>query len=116
MEERKKCRNCQVEQVITEFYTDPKKVDGRSSRCKTCHKAYSKRYNMKPFKDKKWNKTNKNHYPDSDWVWQQLENGVTGLELYDKIDKKYELKAHGNKGKKHKTTWDRRRNGGGKTM
>ena len=37
---------------------------------------------------KKWKKSNKNHYPDSDWVWSQLENNVTGEKLYNAIDKK----------------------------
>jgi len=43
-------------------------------------------------------KTNKNHYPDSDWVWQQIENSTTGRALGEALDKKYALKAHGNEG------------------
>jgi hypothetical protein len=68
------------------------------------------------YKIKKWNKTKKNHYPDSDWVWQQLENNTGVEEFYNKLDKKYHLSdQHGNKGKKHKShknPWEARRNGG----
>jgi len=56
---------------------------------------------------KEWKKTNKNHYPDSEWVWAQLENGVTGTKLYDKLDVKYALSTHGNLGRKQN-----RKNGG----
>lgn len=54
-------------------------------------------------KKHEWKKTNRNHYPDSEWVWEQLENGVTGDKLYNAIDKKYALKTHGNLNKKHKS-------------
>jgi hypothetical protein len=67
------------------------------------------------YKIKKWKKTNKKHYPDSDWVWQQLEYNLGVEEFYRNLDKKYELKSHGNKGKKHKShknPWEARRNGG----
>ena len=66
-------------------------------------------------KPKQWKKTNKNHYPDSEWVWTQLENNLDVEEFYRNLDKKYELKAHGNTGKKHKShknPWEARRNGG----
>jgi hypothetical protein len=49
-------------------------------------------------------KTNPNHYPDPQWVWNQIEKGITGEELYDKMDVKYSLKAHGNLGKKQNRT------------
>ena len=47
---------------------------------------------------KVWEKSNKNHYPDSEWVWQQLE--TPGVNLVEAMDKKYELKKHGNEGNK----------------
>ena len=49
---------------------------------------------------KTWERTNKNWYPDPEWVWTQLENHNSGTALYNKIDVKYELSDHGNLGKK----------------
>ena len=47
---------------------------------------------------KKWVKSNKKHYPDPDWVWQQIENNESPASLHDAMEKKYALKKHGNTG------------------
>jgi hypothetical protein len=53
-------------------------------------------------KVRKFQKTNKNHYPDPFWVWQQIENDFPASDFTDKLEKKYELKKHGNLGTKRK--------------
>lgn len=114
--EEKKCRRCGELKPLTDYYPDKHNSTGRSAQCKYCHGEYHKKWNMKSTRDKKWTKTNKNHYPDSEWVWQQLEQNVGSEEFYRRLDKKYELKKHGNEGKKHKqhkNPWDKRRNAGG---
>ena len=50
---------------------------------------------------KEWSKPNKNHYPDSEWVWQQIENNIPSTIFADKLEKKYTLSQHGNVGKKN---------------
>ena len=45
---------------------------------------------------KVWEKTNKKHYPDPDWVWNQIEN--KDVKLTEAMDVKYALKKHGNTG------------------
>ena len=48
-------------------------------------------------KVRKLQKTNKNHYPDPDWVWQQIENNEAPAAFYEKMEQKYSLnKVHGN--------------------
>lgn len=110
MEERKKqCSICKQQVPLSGFYANRLNKDGLQYKCKGCEQEYLKTYNRKNkqpnppkmTKSKKWNKTNKNHYPDPEWVWTQIENGNTGSKLYDKIDQKYALKKHGNLGKKH---------------
>ena len=49
---------------------------------------------------RKLTKTNKNHYPDPEWVWTQIENNESPAVIYEKMDVKYALNAHGNLGKK----------------
>jgi len=49
---------------------------------------------------KKWEKVNKNHYPDPEWVWTQIENGESPASFHEKLNAKYALNAHGNLGKK----------------
>jgi len=105
--EEKKCSSCQQMLPVSEFHR--KRMDGGyQTYCKGCAREAGRTYykhkakiqNMK--KPHKWNKTNKNHYPDPEWIWTQLENGVQGEALYNKMDKKYALNTHGNSGKKHK--------------
>ena len=128
--EEKKCYKCLRTLSVDQFYKLAASKDGYYNRCKSCDKAVQKQYYTSVKKPKKaklkemgnkllgrerknWVKTNKNHYPDSEWVWTQLENGVTGKNLYDKIETKYALSTHGNLGKKHKThtnPWIKRRN------
>jgi hypothetical protein len=45
-----------------------------------------------------WEKHNKKHYPDSEWVWTQIENSESPALLFDAIEKRYALKKHGNTG------------------
>ena len=47
---------------------------------------------------KEWVKNNKKHYPDPDWVWEQIENNESPASLHDAMEKKYALKKHGNTG------------------
>ena len=47
---------------------------------------------------KVWEKTNKNHYPDTEWVWAQIENNEAPYTLHEAMEKKYALKKHGNVG------------------
>ena len=110
MEEKsKQCSHCKQIVPLSGFFRNGLSKDGLQYKCKSCESAYAKAYNRKTKqpnppkmrKLKKWNKLNKNHYPDPEWVWQQIENGNTGSKLYDKLDQKYALKSHGNLGKKH---------------
>ena len=102
------CVRCNVLKTSENAYVYK---DGRhGSYCKSCEIQNSKE-NRKKWSDmakrnttKTWNKTNWNHYPDPDWVWTQIENGNIGAKLYEKMDKKYELKAHGNTGIKQNRT------------
>lgn len=66
-------------------------------------------------KTRKLVKREKNTLFDTEWIWRQLENDVSTDELFEKIEEKYELKEHGNKGrkhKKHKNPWIKRRKNG----
>jgi len=36
-------------------------------------------------------KVNKNHYPDPEWVWQQIELNEKPAVFYDKLEQKYSL-------------------------
>lgn len=114
MVEKKQCSVCKQVLPIEEFYPSPARKDGYQVKCKVCDKAYAAEHRrqirlglkqpkntLMNMSNKHWKKTNPNHYPDSEWVWTQLENGVTGKQLYDKIDQKYTLSTHGNTGKTH---------------
>jgi len=46
---------------------------------------------------KVWEKTNKKHYPDPEWVWSQIEN--EDVKVSEAMEVKYALKKHGNTGK-----------------
>lgn len=108
------CLVCEVEKTKENTYISKEGIF--SSYCKSCEKkkSYDRKYPKTKEQAKQmslpgyktWVKVNKNHYPDSDWVWQMLENHTTGEELLEQIDIKYELKKHGNKGKK----WYRNQN------
>ena len=115
-EKRKQCSKCGKEKPINEFYRNVRSGDGHQYQCKVCDKIQATEHKrqvrlglINPRKhstmaiEKRWKKTNQKHYPDSEWVWTQLENGVTGKQLYDKMDKKYALQSHGNEGKVHTT-------------
>jgi hypothetical protein len=59
----KTCTKCGQEKPLTEFYTDKRISDGRTSRCKECLKKKNKKY------CKKWYEANKDkvkkHYQDN---------------------------------------------------
>jgi len=101
VEEKRLCNKCGVERPLTDYYPSPGQKNGIHARCKFCHREYQRSLKLN-HPQKQWKKANKNHYPDPDWVWTQLENNVSGVDLCNKIEEKYELKTHGNKGKKHK--------------
>lgn len=90
---------------------------GASSYCKSCEKESSKQNkrnkrlgiipmkknpNIRSVATHQWTKTNKNHYPDPDWVWTQIENNESPAMFMEKLDQKYSLSAHGNKGKNNR--------------
>jgi len=125
--EEKKCSKCQQIQPTTNFYRNREAKDGLQYTCKACDKvrgreqkrkvaSKNKRHDpMNKYKPKNWKKTNRKHYPDSEWVWTQLENGVTGVDLYKKMDVKYTLSDHGNLGRKfdeQTNPWNRRKENG----
>lgn len=77
-----------------------------NSYCRECDKQRT-RYNnyysqMKTTKhtkgNKRWERTNKNHYPNPDWVWSQIELGLNAEQYSNNLEKKYALKKHGNTG------------------
>ena len=96
------CKICGVEKTKENAYTWMGKV---SSYCKSCEKnktLMNKRRNnntMKSRGKKVWEKVNRNHYPDPDWVWTQIENNESPASYTDKLNKKYALSTHGNTGK-----------------
>ena len=59
---------------------------------------------------KVWERTNKNHYPDQEWVWNQIENSESTTLFNNAMEKKYALKEHGNTGnpgyRYHKNRYD----------
>ena len=58
--------------------------------------------NIRSVATRQWTKVNKNHYPDPDWVWTQIENNESPAMFMEKLDQKYSLSAHGNKGKNNR--------------
>ena len=113
MDERKikgklHCRKCNKGKTIENTFIQRHNVYGFrwASYCKSCELAMKKdkrkqmkkenRISKKYKTTKVWEKTNKNHYPDQDWVWQQLE--TPGINVAEAIEKKYHLKSHGNEG------------------
>lgn len=48
---------------------------------------------------RQWEKVNKNHYPDPEWVWQQIEMNESPASFHEKLEQKYALSKHGNSGK-----------------
>ena len=85
-----------------------------SSYCKSCEKNVTlmnkRRLNntLKGRGKKVWEKTNKNHYPDPDWVWQQIENNESPAKFMEKLEQKYALSKHGNSGKNNR--WKNKNN------
>lgn len=116
MEERKHCNKCNNDKSLTEFYKSKNHVDGLQGVCKECYKKYRRNINAMSKSSKrasiyKWKKTNKNHYPDPEFVWEQIENNITGDEFQDRLNKKYALYDHGNLGKKHRPHKQREKHG-----
>lgn len=113
--EEKQCKRCQQILPLSSFYKSYTTKDKHSPKCKPCeceHRREKRAMGLGRPKKQRWVRTNKNHYPDSEWVWTQLENGITGTKLYEKIDKKYALSDHGNLGKSHKKHKPHKRYGG----
>lgn len=102
VEEKKHCKGCNTTRNIDEFYPDKWSSTGRASKCKYCHREYHKQFSLE-YKNKKWTKNPKNTFPDSDWVWEQIEQNLGHQEFNRRLEQKYGFKEHGNKGKKHKS-------------
>jgi len=110
------CKICGIEKTLENTY---QRSDGKlSTYCKECDKEKSyiaKGYNRDMDKksrrkpgNKVWQKTNKNHYPDPEWVWQQIELNEGAAQFMESINKKYALSTHGNKGKSNR--WKNNKN------
>lgn len=114
MEEKLKgkshCKICGLKKTIENTYVYLNKL---SSYCKSCEKiktAKNKRVEIRMInKTKKrsvtpkiWEKTNKNHYPDSEWVWAQIEMNEAPSTIMEKMDQKYALSVHGNTGRSNR--------------
>lgn len=76
------------------------------SYCKSCDKRKGTMNKRKNSKDtlksrgrKVWEKVNKNHYPDPEWVWTQIENNESPASYTEKLNAKYSLSTHGNTGR-----------------
>lgn len=104
MQKNKICKRCGTIKTLENTYSNGRNESGMAAYCRSCEKEYqrNRRLMNKPKKrsvvTKQWVKSNKNHYPDPEFVWQQIENSVTGTLLSDALEKKYELKKHGNTG------------------
>lgn len=105
------CLGCDVFKTEENTYKQSKNGN-LQSYCKSCDKKRitenkrKKRLGIGPMKKNKrsavtkyWAKSNKNHYPDPDWVWTQIENGESPASFHEKLEKKYALNKHGNEGK-----------------
>ena len=105
------CLKCGVLKTEDNAYKQP---SGKlQSYCKSCDKKdkterkRNQRLGMIPIKKKhkrsvvgkEWSKPNKNHYPDPEWVWTQIENNESPAAFVEKLNQKYALSTHGNKGK-----------------
>jgi len=111
------CVDCGI--LKTKENTYASGTGGLGSLCKSCDKTRSierkrnrklgiipvKKHNKKnkrSYSPKEWVKSNKNHYPDPDWVWRQIELGEGGAVFMEKLEQKYALSKHGNSGKNNR--------------
>jgi hypothetical protein len=74
--EQKCCSHCGETKAGTEFYSDPKRIDGLSSRCKVCTKALSNAWaaeNRQRSRDKssEWKKANPERKRSLDALWRR---------------------------------------------
>lgn len=96
------CKVCGIEKTPENTYMWSGKF---GSYCKSCDKRkgtmnkYKNNNTIKSRGKKVWEKVNKNHYPDPDWVWIQIENNESPASYTEKLNQKYALSTHGNKGK-----------------
>lgn len=78
----KKCKNCNLEKKITDFYKHSKMKDGHLNICIECKKKSSNIYYNEKSKDEKWMESERK---------RALEK-YSRLDYYNKYIKKYKLK------------------------
>ena len=115
------CVKCGI--VKTEENSYKNQYGKLGSLCKSCDKEATKerkrnqrlgiipmrkKTNRRSTTGKEWIKSNKNHYPDPDWVWQQIENNESPAMFMEKLEQKYALSKHGNSGKNNR--WKNKNN------